>query len=211
MKQWYPQYWAQTWYRNTFLVRHPHDIGQAIDHDHEWNSIYDSGCNFTCLAMIVGIDPGRLASALSSQKVFRADRSIRARYLDGRKRGLVWDRNAPCRPGQSISTSPLWHHGRNRMATVGIELIDITATRELQEGNRIVKAARAKKLHVICGSTDHSHLVAGTKDGQYFVWDPDDSERQLAQILKGDIRLGHIFKEYPREAIEFWSYRVEFA
>ena len=211
MRRWYPQYWAQTWYRNTYLVRHPRDIGRATGHDREWNNICDSGCNFTCLAMVVGIDPAHLASALRDKKVFCADRLLPADYLCGRSGGLVWDRNAPNRPGQSISTPKLWHHAKNQAVSVTITLVDIDQTNQLDKGNRIVKAARREKLHVICGPEEHSHLVAGTRNGEFFIWDPDDSERQLADILCGNITLRCVFDDYPEQVIEFWKYRVTFA
>lgn len=69
MKQWYRQYYSQTWYANTFLVRRPNQIGRTFD-GKEWNNIYDSGCHFTCLATILAVDPARLASELKDEPFF---------------------------------------------------------------------------------------------------------------------------------------------
>ena len=62
MEKWYDQYWAQNWYKNTYLVNKAEQITQAVNPPCEWNNIHDSGCNFTCLAMIVGVDPAYLTS-----------------------------------------------------------------------------------------------------------------------------------------------------
>ena len=211
MTNWYSQYWAQTWYRNTYLVNSHEQIGQAKRKPREWNNIYDSGCNFTCLAMIIGIDPARLASELGTQKFFRADRGVPARYLSGKQRGLVWDRNAPER-GQQIRIPKIWHPQLNQRVTITIKLVAIDETRDLGEGNHIVEAARERDLHIVCGSDKHSYLVAGTHGTEYFVWDPDpkDSERL---ILRGKNRLSGVFRDCLKkdgDVMEFWQYQVRF-
>ena len=61
MHLFYPRYHAQSFYRNTFLVDKPQQIARAEKSDREWNNLAESGCHFTCLAMIAGVDPALLA------------------------------------------------------------------------------------------------------------------------------------------------------
>ena len=63
MHLFYPRYHAQSFYRNTFLVNRPQEIARAEKSDREWNNLAESGCHFTCLAMIAGVDPATLADA----------------------------------------------------------------------------------------------------------------------------------------------------
>ena len=63
MHLFYPRYHAQSFYRNTFLVDKPQQIARAEKSDREWNNLAESGCHFTCLAMIAGVDPATLADA----------------------------------------------------------------------------------------------------------------------------------------------------
>ena len=64
MHLFYPRYHAQSFYRNTFLVDKPQQIARAEKSDREWNNLAESGCHFTCLAMIAGVDPALLADLL---------------------------------------------------------------------------------------------------------------------------------------------------
>lgn len=209
MISWYKDYWAQTWYKNTFLVRRPNQIAQVIDHDHEWNNIYDSGCNFSCLAMMVGIDPARLASELSSHNYFFADSSLPATYLAGKSGGLVWDQNAPHRGLKAIKLKNIWHPRRQRRVTIALRYVKTSTSRSYEEGRKLVAAIRDGGRHVICGPKDHSHLVAGTVDGDFFVWDPDDSETSVERNLAGEFTLRELFHECEGEPIEFWEYQVD--
>ncbi len=63
MHLFYPRYHAQSFYRNTFLVDRPQQIARAEKSDREWNNIAESGCHFTCMAMIGCVDPATLADA----------------------------------------------------------------------------------------------------------------------------------------------------
>ena len=63
MHLFYPRYHAQSFYRNTFLVDKPQQIARAEKSDREWNNLAESGCHFTCLAMIAGVVPALLADA----------------------------------------------------------------------------------------------------------------------------------------------------
>jgi hypothetical protein len=204
--QWYSRYFSQTWYANTFLVRRPNQIARAIVSDCEWNNIFDSGCNFTCLAMILDVDPARLASELRNEKYFFADRSLPAKRLDGSHRGLVWDRNAPHSGLRTVCLNDFWHPTFKRRVSLTIRYVDKTSTSNYEEGCAQVAAIRAREHHVICGPQEHSYLVAGETNKGYFVWDPDGSERTVEDNLAGVLTLRGVFDEYPNEEIEFWEY-----
>lgn len=210
MANWYKEYWAQTWYKNTFLVRRANQIAQATEsEDKEWNNIYGSGCNFTCLAMMVGIDPARLASELSSHDFFFADSELPAKYLVGKSGGLVWDRNAPHRGLKSITLRNVWHSRLGRRVTISIRYIKNSSASNYEEGKELVVAIHGQGRHVICGPEEHSHLVAGKIGGDFFVWDPDDSETKVEAILAGKFTLRKLFHVYKGKPIEFWEYQVK--
>ncbi|MEA3428399.1 MAG: hypothetical protein U9Q84_04115 [Thermodesulfobacteriota bacterium] len=213
MERWYQEYYSQNWYKNTFLVRRPEQIGQAINSDEiEWNNIHDSGCNFTCLAMIIGVDPARLSSELSSYSYhfFFADSELRAQYLIGKKGGLVWDQNEPYKKVPKVVIKNFWHTKLGRRTKITISFKGEIKTKDVTEGKRFIVAARKDGLHVICGPDNHSHLVAGKIDNEFYIWDPDDSEKPVEKYLKGQVRLNHIFENDIDEPIEFWKYRVDF-
>jgi hypothetical protein len=210
MEQWYGEYFSQTWYKNTFLVRKPSQIGRVVDGNREWNNIYDSGCHFTCLAMIIGVDPARLASVLSSESYFFSDATLRTKFLTGKYGGLVWDQNAPNERLKTIAIDNFWHSKLERRTKINLRLQGIEITWNVAEGVGIIKAARKDGFHVIVGPMEHSHLVAGMVDNKYYLWDPDDSaERPIEDFLQGKMRLGHIFDYYKDEPIEFWKYRLD--
>ena len=209
MEQWYNEYFAQTWYKNTFLVRKPSQIGRVVDGDREWNNIYDSGCHFTCLATIIGVDPARLASKLSSESYFFSDATLRTKYLTGKFGGLVWDQNAPNGRLKNIEVDNFWHSKLDRRTKLSLSFQGIEITKNVSEGAGIIKAARKDGFHVVVGPREHSHLVAGMIDDQYFLWDPDDTDRPVEDFLSGKMRLGDIFDYYEGKTIEFWKYRLD--
>jgi len=209
MKAWYRDYWAQTWYSNTFLVRRPRQIAQTVDADRDWNNVYDSGCNFTCIAMIVGIDPAYLASILSTQRFFYADNTLTSQRLSGKRGGLVWDRNAPNAELRHITLTSLWHPRRRCRVTVTARFVESIVTRNYREGLRVVAAMHAAGGHVVCGTEEHSHLVAGTIDEDFALWDPDDTVVDVETNLSGGFTLRHLFQKYRGEAVEFWHYECD--
>ena len=91
MHLFYPRYHAQSFYRNTFLVNRPQEIARAEKSDREWNNLAESGCHFTCLAMIAGVDPATLADAAIKKGYYQPDKDLPARALDGKHGPLVWD------------------------------------------------------------------------------------------------------------------------
>jgi hypothetical protein len=206
---WYSQYWAQTWYRNTFLVRRASQIAQTTDSDAEWNNVYDAGCNFTCLAMIIGIDPAYLASVLSQQRFFYADNALKGRRLSGKQGGFVWDQNAPNSNRRSITIHALWHPALHSRVSVTLRYIDCVATRNYKEGIAIVRAIRASSGHIVCGTQEHSHLVSGMRNPDYVLWDPDDTVVDVETNLAGRFTLRQLFRQYEGEAVEFWHYECE--
>ena len=208
MEQWYGEYFAQTWYKNAFLVRKPSQIGQVIDGDREWNNLYDSGCNFTCLAMIIGVDPARLASELSPHKYFYSDSTLQTKFLTGKYGGLVWDQNAPNERVKTIEIDNFWHSKLDKRTKLSLSFQGTEITRNVNDGECIIKAARKDGMDVIVGPSEHSHLVAGVINNEYFLWDPDDSERPVEHFLQGKMKLGDVFNYYKGEPIEFWKYRL---
>lgn len=214
MRAWYREYWGQTWYKNTFLVGKPKQIGQACGSAREWNNIDGSGCNFTCLAIIIGIDPARLASELSSQKnYFSADRDqkLKAKYVTGKIAGLVWDQNKPHERLRSVKVKNIWHNHHMRRVSFELIFIGVFSTTSPEEGNKFVRSARGRGNHIICGTQDHSHLVAGSIDGEFYLWDPDESETKVEKSLGGKIRLIDLFKKNKNVQIEFWEYMCNVA
>ena len=209
MEQWYREYFAQTWYKNTFLVRKPSQIGRVVDGDQEWNNIYDSGCHFTCLAMIIGVDPARLASKLSSESYFFSDATLRTKYLTGKYGGLVWDQNAPNGRLKTIEVDNFWHSKLDRRVKLSLNFVSRDITMKLSDGEGIIEAARKDGFHLIVGPREHSHLVAGMIDGEYYIWDPDDSGRSVEHFLRGDLKLRYVFDNSKGKAIEFWKYRLK--
>ena len=79
MHLFYPRYHAQSFYRNTFLVDKPQQIARAEKSDREWNNLAESGCHFTCLAMIAGVDPALLADAAIQTGYYAPDKDLPAR------------------------------------------------------------------------------------------------------------------------------------
>ena len=207
MKTWYRQYWAQTWYRNTFLVNQPHQIARSTIVERDWNNIHDSGCNFVCLAMIINIDPAMLASLLSEANFFAADKTLPAKYLTGKKGLLVWDINEPGL-NQAIHLHEFWHCALRKRVSISLSLVQLVHSMDYPSGRKVVERALKQHHHVVCGPSEHSHLVAGKKGGDYIIWDPDDSEKNVEDTLKGRFTLNDLYDDYPDEPIEFWIYKL---
>lgn len=210
MIEWYSSYFSQTWYANTFLVRRPNQIARSVVHDYEWNNIYDSGCNFCCMAMILDIDPARLASELGKGRYFFADRNFPAKRLDGSRKGLVWDQNAPHEKLDTVHLIDFWHQTLKRRVSITLRFITRTWTSNYQEGCNQVNAIYERGHHVICGPEVHSYLIAGEKEGDYFVWDPNGSKTTVEENIAGTITLRHLFNTYSEEGLEFWEYSTDF-
>lgn len=212
MESWYEEYWSQNWYKNTFLVSKPQQIAKVNKAKGEWNNIAESGCHFTCLAMIVGIDPARLASELSSKKIFLPDPKLQANRLSDTTGGLVWDQNAPHSGLKSVELKNIWHSRLRSETTVKISFIDKSSTTNHIDGINSVTGFHKQGLHVICGPDTHSVLVAGTTGKDFFLWDPDSSPgvTPIQQSLGGQYTLRDLFDRNKDEPIEFWAYQVEF-
>lgn len=209
MDQWYMHYFSQTWYANTFLVKRPSQIAHINSGiQGGWNNIYDSGCHFTCLAMMLNIDPGRLASELRNKKYFYADENFPSERLNGVKGGLVWDRNAPHAGLESVLINNFWHITLERRISLELRYIGTTSTIDYEQGCEEINAIRSRGNHVICGPEEHSFLAAGETCEGYYVWDPDGSETTVEQNLEGAMTLRNVFNAYPGHKIEFWEYCV---
>lgn len=222
MPNWYDQYESQCWYTNTFLVNHPRQIARARNEYREWNNINECGCNFVCIAMMLGINPAYLASLLAAQKFFRIDKLCPATpiFNSQTSKGLVWDETRPYPVGEKLAIRRFWHPNRGRGSCV-VTLVDIQRAANERAASRIIKAARRKGLHVICGYDDHSHLIAGQSRGKYFIWDPVSDERHwhfrltAEDNVAGRYSLERFFrvrstqKEFRGEQPQFWLYRLE--
>ena len=104
---WYDEtsYQSQNWYSSTFLVHHFKDISRATGSNKEWNNIKDSGCHFTCISMILGINPAYLASILRSSRkhYFLSDKTIPSKKINSDEdTHLVWDKNRPSEVDEKI-------------------------------------------------------------------------------------------------------------
>ena len=206
--QFYEEYFSQKWYTNTFLVRSPHQIARVVDGAREWNNINDSGCNFVCLAMIVGMDPARLASILARRRYFYAEAGTVAKRLNGSTGRLIADDNAPNAARPIVSLGKCWVSLWRRPVTITLALVGIESNVEYEAARQLVTRARRDGLHVICGPSHHALLVAGQIGRDCYLWDPDASSRSLDRHLAGAYRLQQLFVK--GEAIEFWLYRAEF-
>jgi len=195
LEQWYDHYESQCWYENTYLVNKPEQISQRIkleegDKEGEWNNIYDSGCNFVCLSMIIGINPAYLASRLKLLSFFELDTDddYEALRINTEVRNeddyLVWDINRPCEKKHKSSDKYAHEVKINKVFHPTKGLVDITLkfehldkARNHEVASKKIKIAHEAGMHVICGYEDHSRLVAGQRkiDGQYYLWDPDIS------------------------------------
>jgi hypothetical protein len=108
-----------------------------------------------------------------------------------------------------------WHNHRGRKTQVKVKFIECKDTRDENKGNRIVTKARQQKLDVICGPCNHSLLVAGQVDANFFVWDPNPSDEcgdgkwKIKTILEGKVTLQRMFRKYSSN-IEFWTYKTTF-
>jgi len=155
-----------------------------------------------------------LASELAHPRrpcFFCADRSLQATRLNGDTGGLVWDQNRPDEEHSPLILENIWHSGRSERTTI-THFEGIKTATDYGEGKVIIETAHSNGQHIICGPTEHSHLVAGMVDGTYYVWDPDDSKEMCVEDnLNGNITVSGIFDDgYGGQEIEFWHYRVEY-
>lgn len=220
MEKWY-KYESQCWYRNTFLVNRPSEISFATTQDNTgWNNIYDAGCHFVCLAMIIGINPAYLASTLGENKNhFKEDDGIDSLFLNGTEGLLIWDQNKPDKKNQELILKSM-QHPEYGFTDINIKLIDKKYTNDEKLASDIIRSARSKSRHVICGYDDHSRLVAGINSNKFFLWDPDTStfpkNKGLKKHLNGDYDLEKFYLEYERsiekeEVAEYLIYSVKYS
>lgn len=215
MKNWYERYESQCWYDNTFLVNDFRQIARVLNGDREWNNIKDSGCNFTCIAMILGINPAHLASEIRKQDpgFFQVDRSLKTKKLNGTEGFLVWDKNAPHKKRSKLILENIIHPTKGK-TDLNLQFIKIEKTSDIEQAKDIIKKARKNGQEIICGYDDHSRLVAGSKAGTYFLWDPDTVETDWQKNINGEYTIDWFFneykdlKEYKNKEAEFWHYSV---
>lgn len=195
MHLFYPRYQAQSFYRNTFLVNRPQEIARAEKSDREWNNLAESGCHFTCLAMIAGVDPATLADAAIKTGYYQPDKNLPARALDGKHGPLVWDQNVPARKGDAFTFAKVWHAGKGQLVDLAFTCRRWDDCVSLKEATRLIHDAVVQGRHVVSGSFEHSVLIAGLSDDGPLVWDPDverDSgaaRRWLQAMVEGGLSL----------------------
>ena len=195
MHLFYPRYHAQSFYRNTFLVDRPQEIARAEKSNREWNNIAESGCHFTCMAMIGCVDPALLADAAIKQGYYQPDKDLPARALDGQRGPLVWDQNVPAKKGESFTFPKVWHAGQGRLVDLEFVCRRWDDYLSLKDATRLINAAILQGRHVVSGSFEHSVLIAGLSDDGPLVWDPDverDSgaaRRWLQTMVEGGLSL----------------------
>lgn len=184
---WYPieNYKSQSWYRNTFLVKSFSHIAKVVSGSENkgWNNIYDSGCHFTCLAMIIGCDPASLASSCAAVKpdFFRPDPTQMGARLNDKKVNLfVWDMNKPHTVDRPVTIPRLWIPKRG-FTDVTIALKEVHKMIKLPTVIEDIGDKRKQGLHIICGEAVHSMLVAGRNRKGYLLWEPDTSHLSLAE------------------------------
>lgn len=173
MHLFYPRYHAQSFYRNTFLVDKPQQIARAEKSDREWNNLAESGCHFTCLAMIAGVDPALLADAAIQTGYYAPDKDLPARALDGKRGPLVWDQNVPSKKGKSWVFRQVWHPDRRALVDIEFSCQRWDDHLPLKTATRLAHAAVLEGRHVVSGSFEHSVLIAGLSADGPLVWDPD--------------------------------------
>ena len=201
---WYEEsnYQSQNWYSSTFLVHHFKDISRAKKSNKEWNNIEESGCHFTCISMIFGINPAYLASILRSGRkhYFLSDASLRSVRLNSKEDTyLVWDKNNPSTVGENIDIANIFIPGKG-FCNAGIELVNIADFSSLSDASSWITNRRQDGLHIIAGPESHSFIVAGTNSKkEVVVWDPDTSAmnyKVVARMIKNGVSLKDVMQRY---------------
>lgn len=130
--------------------------------------------------------------------------------INGKEGRLVWDNNAPHESLRSACFANFWHPVLERRVRLELKFVRSTTTSDYKQGCAQVADIRSRGHHVICGSEEHSYLVAGEVDDEYFVWDPDGSASATAieDNIRGSVTLQNVFNFYPAKLIEFWEYAV---
>ena len=212
VNSWYGQYFSQNWYENTFLVSAPEQIARVNEARGAWNNLSDSGCHFTCIAMIIGVDPARLASALKEKQFFKLDGDFPARRLNGKVCGLVWDCNAPHEQAPSVSLSQFWHPVFNRRIEINVSFVTKSSVSNHESGCLLVRGIRDRGNHVVFGTSAHSLLVAGVLGDDFYIWNPDTTSEDGGTSEEDNVfakySLRSFFEKHPNEEVEFWEYKV---
>lgn len=185
---------SQCWYENTFLVNQTNYICES-------NSIYNSGCHFTCLSMMLGVNPAHLSSLLGSEGYFSID-----------DKGLMWDNNHPSNEGDSI-VIPEHYNKLGEFSKASLKLIKTDKCNNNREVIDLIEQYSNSYHHLILGSDSHSLLLAGYVNEKYFVWDPNteiesNQHDAIEKCLNGLRTLEWTFSEYGREGLHVWVFEV---
>ena len=214
---WYgiENYKSQCWYRNSFLVNNPSQISRVVDGDEELNNIYDSGCHFTSLAMMIGCDPSYLASIFGGEGTyFEEDDDLGSIALDKSETYLVWDMNKPSEIDGTVCVENIWlilpmPGFYNVSLTLRHKNMDV---RTYEDAFNYISEHHNNGLHIISGDSAHSVLVVGDAQGDYLVWDPDIDESKPKNEAFDMITYGKSFRSCFDKGdgltIEIWAYEL---
>lgn len=137
--------------------------------------------------MIIGINPAYLASKLGELEFFEKG--------SGR---VVWDRNKPKKSEYlKISNVFLAPHS---ILDVVVTFEESKYTDNINKASEHIEKYHSQGKHIICGYSDHSRLVAGTNNGEYFLYDPDLDlgSTDLIDNLHGKYTLEWFYEEYKK-------------
>ena len=226
---WYKEYYCQSWYPQTYVVNKTTEISRYKENRNEKdvaeNTIKNCGCHLTCYAMMVNIDPARLAGACSLSKRLKGSGRFRRSKKDefqikswfvteGLQTSLKtqkpeavtwqmpWSFSVPI---QVIDNSG--KHRRMGNCEYSFMVTHDHASKQksfldLKDLNTFIRKHKSKNTAIIVGPKDHSLLVAGTNcQGEHFVWDPDIEDFQgdfmtVEQMLNGQYTLQKMIKNY---------------
>ncbi|MGL6313938.1 hypothetical protein [Vibrio sp. WXL103] len=191
---WYPKFESQHWYENTYLVNNLNEI--ACNKDNESNSVFDSGCHFTCLAMIIGVNPAHLATLYKNKRLFEYNPSCE----------LVWDCNKPYYCDVTIHLKNVYV-GSLKYDKITVTLLKKTDISSIENIDRFILESRSKDEHLVFGGEDHSLLVAGRCCDKFVYWDPNSDFDSIENNFNGSQTIESFLEKH--EKISFWHYNVE--
>ncbi|EHJ91473.1 hypothetical protein KUC_3023 [Vreelandella boliviensis LC1] len=152
--------------------------------------------------MMLNVSAAVLASELSKIYYFEKDET-----------GLVWDKNKPNKKGDSIFI-PLLYAQQGVIENITITLVDTIVKNDIVSAIQFIEEKHEEGLHLICGNSSHSLLISGEVEDTYFVWDPDTSWNNEAELIRKNLAGEHsiqwLYSNYGvEEEVEFWVYSVK--
>ena len=226
---WYKEYYCQSWYPQTYVVNNILEIVRYKEKENDKeiveNSIKHCGCHLTCYAMMVNIDPARLAGACSMSKKKKGLGQFKKSKKDEFDvKSWVVTKEPKTRLDIKKPVKITWHmpwsfsvpiqvidngrkHRKMHTCEYSFMISHDHASKpknflDLKDLNTFIRKHKSKNTAIIVGPVDHSLLVAGTnRQGDYFVWDPDiedfqDEYMTVEQMLNGQYTLQKMIENY---------------